>query len=124
MTQLNTDTLLTIGQAAKLLSIHINTVRRACNRNAIKSTRYGKIGWRRIALSDLERYAGRPLTLDFKDQSAVLAEREHFGTCPRGLCSECPDNGECVCSLCVHDCKLDNKVINGICPDFKPERKQ
>jgi excisionase family DNA binding protein len=115
MTQLNIDTLLTIGQAAKLLGVHINTVRRACNRNEIKSTRYGKIGWRRIALSDLERYAGRPLTLDFK---------EHYGTCPRGLCSECPDNGECVCSLCVNDCKLDNKVINGICPDFKPGREK
>jgi len=62
MTELNTEKYLTIGQAARLLGVHINTVRRACNRNEIKSTRYGKIGWRRIALSDLERYAGRPLS--------------------------------------------------------------
>ena len=57
---------LTTGQAAKLLDVHINTIRRATDNGKLPYKRYGGNGgsknWRRISLEDLEKYAGRKLT--------------------------------------------------------------
>lgn len=57
---------LTTGQAAKLLGVHINTIRRATNSGKLSYQRFGGNGksrhWRRISLENLEKYAGRELT--------------------------------------------------------------
>ena len=80
---------LTAGQAARLIGVHINTIRRATNSGKLPCHRYGgnggTRGWRRVSLEDLERYTGRKLRdgdgniLYYKDQDAVKAEQEHFG---------------------------------------------
>ena len=60
-------TMLTTGQAAKLIGCHINTIRRATNNGKLPCQRLGGNGgsknWRRIALEDLEKYAGRELSV-------------------------------------------------------------
>ena len=60
-------TMLTTGQAAKLIGCHINTIRRATNDGRLPYKRYGGNGgsknWRRISLEDLEKYAGRKLSV-------------------------------------------------------------
>jgi excisionase family DNA binding protein len=60
----NEKRVLTTGQAAKLLGASISSIIRATNEGKIKFTRYGNKpnGWRRIAIEDLEKYAGRKLT--------------------------------------------------------------
>jgi len=50
------DTTLTASQAAKLLNIHINTLRRWTNRGMLESYRVGSRGDRRFTQRDIERF--------------------------------------------------------------------
>jgi len=54
MEQLNTPKLLTTKEAAELLSVHPNTLRRWCNEGLIEFVRFGKRGQRRFRLSVLD----------------------------------------------------------------------
>ncbi len=49
------DTTLTASQAAKLLNIHINTLRRWANRGILECYRVGPRGDRRFRQRDIER---------------------------------------------------------------------
>jgi excisionase family DNA binding protein len=50
--------LLTLGEAARLLNVHDNTIRRWSNRGLIKFYRVGSRGDRRFKLSDIEQFLG------------------------------------------------------------------
>ena len=50
------DTTLTASQAAKLLNIHINTLRRWTNKGMLESYRVGPRGDRRFTQRDIERF--------------------------------------------------------------------
>ena len=52
----STDTALTASQAAKLLNVHINTLRRWTNRGMLESYRVGPRGDRRFTQRDIERF--------------------------------------------------------------------
>ncbi len=50
------DTTLTPSQAAKLLNIHVNTLRRWTNKGILESYRVGPRGDRRFTNRDIERF--------------------------------------------------------------------
>ena len=50
------DGMLTINEVARLLSVHINTVRRWSNQGALKSYRIGSRGDRRFRREDIESF--------------------------------------------------------------------
>ena len=50
------DTALTTSQAAKLLNVHINTLRRWTNMGVLKSYRVGRRSDRRLTQRDIERF--------------------------------------------------------------------
>ena len=50
------DGMLTINEVARLLNVHINTVRRWSNQGALKSYRIGSRGDRRFRQSDIENF--------------------------------------------------------------------
>ncbi len=50
------DTTLTPSQAAKLLNIHVNTLRRWTNKGILESYRVGRRGDRRFTQRDIERF--------------------------------------------------------------------
>ena len=47
---------LTVGEAASLLNVHRNTVRRWTNKGMLKSYRVGPRGDRRLTQRDIERF--------------------------------------------------------------------
>jgi excisionase family DNA binding protein len=49
----NNDSMLTTSEAAKILGVHINTVRRWSNRGSLKSYRIGSRGDRRFRREDV-----------------------------------------------------------------------
>ena len=49
------DDLLTIAEAAKLLNVHVNTVRRWSNKGVLKTYRLGSRGDRRLKRADIEK---------------------------------------------------------------------
>jgi len=53
------DTTLTASQAAKLLNIHINTLRRWTNKGVLESYRVGPRGDRRLTRRDIEHFVLR-----------------------------------------------------------------
>src|ERR1700735_1598499 len=53
------DTLMSVEQGAEVLKLHVRTVRSYVRDGRLKATRIGK--QYRIALSDLEAFAGRPV---------------------------------------------------------------
>ena len=53
------DTLMSVEQVAEVLKLHVRTVRSYVRDGRLKATRIGK--QYRIALSDLEAFAGRPV---------------------------------------------------------------
>ena len=50
------DGMLTINEVARLLNVHINTVRRWSNQGALKSYRIGSRGDRRFRQEDIENF--------------------------------------------------------------------
>jgi len=48
--------MLTISEVARLLNVHINTVRRWSNQGALKSYRIGSRGDRRFRQEDIDRF--------------------------------------------------------------------
>ena len=54
-TRAKLDTLLTIAEAAELLNVHANTVRRWSNKGVIKTYRLGARGDRRLKRKDIEK---------------------------------------------------------------------
>ena len=50
------DGMLTINEVARLLNVHINTVRRWSNQGALKSYRIGSRGDRRFRQEDIESF--------------------------------------------------------------------
>jgi excisionase family DNA binding protein len=60
------DGMLTINEVARLLNVHINTVRRWSNQGALKSYRIGSRGDRRFRQEDIENF----LTRENKDTVA------------------------------------------------------
>lgn len=54
-TRANPDVLLTIAEAAKLLNVHVNTVRRWSNKGILKTYRLGSRGDRRLRQGDIDK---------------------------------------------------------------------
>ena len=54
-----TDALITVGEAASLLNIHVNTVRRWSNLGVLKSLRIGPRGDRRFRKKDILTFLER-----------------------------------------------------------------
>ena len=52
----DTDSMLTIGEVAHLLNVHINTVRRWSNQGILKSYRIGSRGDRRFRQEDIDSF--------------------------------------------------------------------
>jgi excisionase family DNA binding protein len=50
------DSLLTTSEVARILSVHINTVRRWSNQGIIKSYRIGSRGDRRFKREDIDKF--------------------------------------------------------------------
>jgi excisionase family DNA binding protein len=50
------DTMLTIGEVAELLNVHLNTVRRWSNRGILKAYRIGSRGDRRFRQEDITNF--------------------------------------------------------------------
>ena len=51
----NPDSLLTVNQAARILNIHANTIRRWCDKGMLKAYRIGPRKDRRINRKDIEK---------------------------------------------------------------------
>lgn len=51
----NPDILLTIAQAAKILNVHVNTIRRWSNKGVLKTYRLGSRGDRRLKQGDINK---------------------------------------------------------------------
>ncbi len=52
----NIDSMLTTSEVARLLSVHINTVRRWSNQGVLKSYRIGSRGDRRFKREDIDNF--------------------------------------------------------------------
>ena len=53
------DPMLTTSEVARILSVHINTVRRWSNQGVLKSYRIGSRGDRRFKKQDIDRFFSR-----------------------------------------------------------------
>ena len=65
--------LLTAGEVAKLLRLHINTVRRWSDQGMIRSHRVGARGDRRYSLQDVARVLGEH---EAKESNVILVDKE------------------------------------------------
>ena len=52
----NIDPMLTTSEVARILSVHINTVRRWSNQGVLKSCRIGSRGDRRFRMEDIDNF--------------------------------------------------------------------
>jgi len=51
----SSDQIITSGEAAKVLGVHINTIRRWTETGSLPCYRVGPKGWRMIKISDIEK---------------------------------------------------------------------
>ncbi len=64
------EPMLTTSEVARILNVHINTVRRWSNQGAIKSYRIGSRGDRRFKKGDVDALFNGERTLKFKKENA------------------------------------------------------
>lgn len=65
------DPMLTTSDVARILSIHINTVRRWSNQGVLKSYRIGSRGDRRFKKEDIDKFFSRDISKKIKEKSEV-----------------------------------------------------
>lgn len=65
------DPMLTTSDVARILSIHINTVRRWSNQGVIKSYRIGSRGDRRFKKEDIDKFFSRDTSKKIREKSEV-----------------------------------------------------
>jgi excisionase family DNA binding protein len=65
------DPMLTTSDVAKILSIHINTVRRWSNQGVLKSYRIGSRGDRRFKKEDIDKFFSKDISKKEEEQSKI-----------------------------------------------------
>lgn len=67
------DTMLTASELARLLNVHINTVRRWSNRGILKAYRVGPRGDRRFSKGDVDNFLAENLEANYKGKEKELS---------------------------------------------------
>ena len=67
------DTMLTASDLARLLNVHINTVRRWSNRGILKAYRVGPRGDRRFSKKDVDKFLAENLEANHKIEERELS---------------------------------------------------
>ena len=67
------DTMLTASELARLLNVHINTVRRWSNRGILKAYRVGPRGDRRFSKGDVDNFLAENLEANYKRKEKELS---------------------------------------------------
>ncbi|MCK4331342.1 MAG: helix-turn-helix domain-containing protein [Dehalococcoidia bacterium] len=67
------DTMLTASELARLLNLHINTVRRWSNRGILKAYRVGPRGDRRFRKGDVDNFLAENLEANYKRKEKELS---------------------------------------------------
>ena len=67
------DTMLTASELARLLNVHINTVRRWSNRGILKAYRVGPRGDRRFSREDVDNFLAENLEVNRKSTEKQLS---------------------------------------------------